>query len=101
MTGVFPPSDVPGAQSLLSCASTMILWIIVFICINPGKEKKKKEKHRKFYMGWCFYGEDLGVMLMIASHILLARARAPTPQSPRAEKGWEILTSSLSRKMMK
>lgn len=54
MTGVFPPSDVPGAQSLLSCASTMILWIIVFICINPGKEKKKKGNAQKILHGVVF-----------------------------------------------
>lgn len=52
MTGVFPPSDVPGAQSLLSCASTMILWIIVFICINPGKEKKKKKRKSTENFTW-------------------------------------------------
>ena len=58
-------------SSLPSCASTIILWIIASICINLGGKNGKAQTVLHVV---AFYAEDLEIMLIIASLILLDRA---------------------------
>ena len=78
----FPPSDVPGIQSSILC----FYHNLVDHCVHLHQSRGKNGKAQTVLHGVAFYAEYLEIMLIIASHILLARAQNPTCHSPSAEE---------------
>ena len=78
----FPPSDVPGIQSSILC----FYHNLVDHCVHLHQSRGKNGKAQTVLHGVAFYAEDLEIMLIIASHILLARAQNPASLSAQVRR---------------